>query len=1121
MDTMQPAKAAEQRDDNNKEQTSKVVAPTDLKKAKATLLATPVETETKQRAEDQAMAAAELSLVTEKVVNVQAAESAIEDVLEIEREQVEAAAKSETETTSRAHKAEATGRALLPARLEMEAKVLEATPLESNAQEKAEPEVVAAETQAGTEAVLEVVQEQLEGAAMVGGKTVEATARALLDVFLDTEVKKRTSAAVACEQEKADEAEGVFTDAALEGTIVKEQDDKEQPPNVVAPASARNAEATAGMSKEQLPTVDIKKVAATARKLLTTLEARQRSKNQGALLATHLMMEAKQRADTTLALDQENSVKAKAEDAAFEIEKQAAVKPETEKARTRKAEANTRGLLATRLKMGIKQRAAAAAAFEQKKALEIEREAAVKAETEKARTRKAEANARGLLATRLDMAIKQRAVALEPPIVVASSSVCNVEATAGMSKEQLPTVDIEKVASTAQELLTTLEARQRSKNQGALLATRLMMEAKQRAETALALDHAKAVKAKEEDVALEIEQEAAVKLETEKARTRKAEANARGLLATRLKMEIKQRAAALEHEKALEIEREAAVRAETEKDRTRKAEANARGLLATRLDMEAKQRAAAALALAQEKALEIKQKAAVRAESEKARTRMAEANARGLLATRLEMDIKQRAAVAMVLAQEKALEIEREAVVRAEAEKARSRKAEANARVLLSTRLDMEAKQRAAAALALAQEKALEIEREAAIRVETEKARARKAEADARVLLATRLDMQARQRAKIHVTAVKEQNDREESLAGTSFKKAELDVKLQRKNQAATGVESVGVALEQTEQLSKVVAPSDIKKAEDTARSLLATCLEVEAKQRAKIQSTQTMRNIEEGDQVAEAEAAIEAVLEIATEAVLEIEQEQVEAAANAGLVAHLKKAESTGRVFLETRLEMAAKQRARRAAKATAVKKQEQPPAPTDVKKAEAASRAANARVLLATHLDTEARQRAEIHITAVKEQNDREESLAGTSFKKAELDVKLHRKNQAATGVESAGIALEQVDQLSKVVAPNDIKKAEDTARSLLATCLEVEAKQRAKIQSMQTTTNKEERDQVTAAEAAIQAVLEIATEAVLEIEQEQVIAANAGLVANIKKAESTGRVLLETRLEMVAQQ
>jgi hypothetical protein len=272
------------------------------------------------------------------------------------------------------------------------------------------------------------------------------------------------------------------------------------------------------------------------------------------------------------------------------------------------------------------------------------------------------------------------------------------------------------------------------------------------------------------------------------------------------------------------------------------------------------------------------------------------------------MDIKQRAAVAMVLAQEKALEIEREAVVRAEAEKARSRKAEANARVLLSTRLDMEAKQRAAAALALAQEKALEIEREAAIRVETEKARARKAEADARVLLATRLDMQARQRAKIHVTAVKEQNDREESLAGTSFKKAELDVKLQRKNQAATGVESVGVALEQTEQLSKVVAPSDIKKAEDTARSLLATCLEVEAKQRAKIQSMQTTTNKEERDQVTAAEAAIQAVLEIATEAVLEIEQEQV-IAANAGLVANIKKAESTGRVLLETRLEMVAQQ--------------------------------------------------------------------------------------------------------------------------------------------------------------------------------------------------------------------
>lgn len=151
-------------------------------------------------------------------------------------------------------------------------------------------------------------------------------------------------------------------------------------------------------------------------------------------------------------------------------------------------------------------------------------------------------------------------------------------------------------------------------------------------------------------------------------------------------------------------------------------------------------------------------------------------------------------------------------------------------------------------------------------------------------------------------------------------------------------MKSADTALEQAEQPPKVVAPTDVKKAEATARSFLATCLEVEAKQRAKNQATPTaataeiVLHSEVAAEVAAAEAAIETVLEIATEVVIEIEQEQVEAAAKAELLTDLNKAEFPARAFLEARIEMEVKQRSKRAAKATTiVQEEEQKPAPTD----------------------------------------------------------------------------------------------------------------------------------------------------------------------------------------------
>jgi hypothetical protein len=149
-------------------------------------------------------------------------------------------------------------------------------------------------------------------------------------------------------------------------------------------------------------------------------------------------------------------------------------------------------------------------------------------------------------------------------------------------------------------------------------------------------------------------------------------------------------------------------------------------------------------------------------------TQKAEATARGLLAARFEMETKQRAknnaapeAAEMTLESEKVVEAAPPAPTDPQ-------KAEATARALLATRLDMEDKQRAknkaatataAAEIALEQEKAdkaeasakaaLEIEREAVVKaaLETAKANAKNAEATARALLATRFEMEAKVRA--------------------------------------------------------------------------------------------------------------------------------------------------------------------------------------------------------------------------------------------------------------------------------------------------------------------------------------------------------------------------------------
>jgi hypothetical protein len=85
------------------------------------------------------------------------------------------------------------------------------------------------------------------------------------------------------------------------------------------------------------------------------------------------------------------------------------------------------------------------------------------------------------------------------------------------------------------------------------------------------------------------------------------------------KKQGKNKSATIEQEKTIKIERKAVIRAETEKARTRKSEANAGRLLTTRLAMEAKLRAVAAMALEQEKALEIERAAGIRAETEKAK----------------------------------------------------------------------------------------------------------------------------------------------------------------------------------------------------------------------------------------------------------------------------------------------------------------------------------------------------------------------------------------------------------------------------------------------------------------------------------------------------------------------